>query len=120
MDDLSHRWKSLSLSEKEFSGLVLKSDQATTESSMVARFLTKRPINLDSIANTFNPLWRPKTGFRMKFIGDHLIPFSFNAKEDVDKILAAEPWCFDKHIMVLSRYDNSATINPSNMTTIMF
>ena len=87
---------------------------------MVARFLTKRPINLDSIANTFNPLWRAKAGFRLKFIDDHLILFSFDAKEEVDKILAAEPWCFDKHIMLLSRYDNSTTINPADMTTVTY
>jgi len=62
IDDLSSRWKSLSLSEKEGPSLALKSDQATTEFSMVARFLTKLPINLDTIENTFNPLWRPKPG----------------------------------------------------------
>ena len=58
MEDLSKQWKSLSLSDKEGPGLALSSDQATKEFSMVARFLTKRPINLDAIANTFNPLWR--------------------------------------------------------------
>ncbi|XP_023916053.1 uncharacterized protein At4g02000-like [Quercus suber] len=87
---------------------------------MTTRFLTKRPINLDSIANTFNPLWRPKTGFRMKFIGDHLILFSFNSKEDVDRILTAEPWSFDKHIMVLSSYDKADAVNPSDLNTMAF
>ena len=120
MDDLSNRWKSLSLSDKEGPGLTLISDQATKEFSMVARFLTKRSINLDAIANTFNPLWRTKSGFRMRFIGDHLILFSFDYKEDVDRILAAEPWSFDKHIMVVSRYDNTATVDGSNLTTVAF
>lgn len=120
MDDLSTHWKSLSLLEKEFSGLALKSDQATTEFSMMARFLTKRHINLESIANTFNPLWRSKLGFRMKFIRDHLILFSFNSKEEVDRILATKPWSFDKHIMVLSRYDNLTVVNSSDMTSVLF
>ena len=120
MDDLSKRWKSLSLADKEGPSLTLNSDQATKEFSMVARFLTKRPINLDAIANTFNPLWRTKSGFRMRFIGDHLILFSFDYKEDVDRILAAESWSFDKHIMVVSRYDNTATVDGSNLTTVAF
>ena len=120
MEDLSKQWKSLSLSDKEGQGLTLNSDQATKEFSMVARFLTKRPINLDAIANTFNPLWRTKSGFRMKFIGNHLILFSFDYKEDVDRILAAEPWSFDKHIMVVSRFDNAATVDGSNFTTEAF
>ena len=120
MEDLSNRWKSLSLSEKEESGLTLNSDQATSEFSMLARFLTRRPINLDSIANTFNPLWRSKSGFRMKFIGDHLILFSFDSKEEVDRILAAEPWSFDKSIMVLSRHEHSNPINAVNMSMVSF
>lgn len=91
MDNLSNRWKSLSLSEKEGTGLALKPNQATSEFSMVARFLTRQPINLDAIVNTLNPLWRSKTGFQMKFVSDHLIRFSFDSKEEVDKILAAEP-----------------------------
>ena len=120
MEDLSNRWKSLSLSEKEESSLTLNSDQATSEFSMLARFLTQRPINLDAIANTFNPLWRSKKGFRMKFIGDHLILFSFDSKEEVDRILATEPWSFDKSIMVLSRHEHSTPINAVNMTMVSF
>ena len=73
--------------------------QAIPKFSIVARFLTRHPINIDAIANTFNPLWRPKIGFRMKFIGDHLILFSFDSKEDVNKILATAPWSFNKCIM---------------------
>ena len=120
MEDLSNRWKSLTLSEKEGSGLALKSDQATSEFSLVAQFLTKRPINLDAIANTFNPLWRTKTGFRMKYIGDHLVLFSFDYKEDVDRIIAAEPWSFDKNLMVVSRYENEAEMVSSNLNTVSF
>lgn len=120
MDNLSNRWKSLSLLEKEGTGLALKPDQATSEFSMVARFLTRQPINLDAIVNTLNPLWRSKTGFQMKFVSDHLIRFSFDSKEEVDKILAAEPWTIDKCIMVLSRYEHSAPINASDMTIVSF
>lgn len=87
---------------------------------MIAKFQTRRLINLDAIANTFNPLWRSKTGFRMKFIGDHLILFSFDSKEEVDRILEAEPWSFDKCIMVLSRHEHSTPINALDMNTLSF
>ena len=49
-----------------------------------------------------------------------MILFSFDYKEDVDRILATEPWSFDKHIMVVSRYDNAATVDGSNLTTVAF
>ena len=56
----------------------------------------------------------------MKFIGDHLILFSFDSKEDVDRILAVEPWSFDKHITVVERYDNVAVVDSSSLNTVAF
>ena len=91
MEDLTKHWSSLSLSEIEGPGLCLRSDQATTEHGIVARFLTKRPLNIEAIANTFTPLWRSKSGFKVKNIGDHVVLFSFDNKSDVDCILSAEP-----------------------------
>ena len=91
MEDLTKHWSSLSLSEIEGPGLCLRSDQATTEHGIVARFLTKRPLNIEAIANTFTPLWRSKSGFKVKNIGDHVVLFSFDNKSDDDRILSAEP-----------------------------
>ena len=67
MEDLTKHWSSLSLSEIEGPGLCLRSDQATTEHGIVARFLTKRPLNIEAIANTFTPLYRdPNRVSRLK------------------------------------------------------
>ena len=120
MEDLTKHWSSLSLSEIEGPGLCLRSDQATDEFGIVARFLTKRPLNTEAIAKTFNPLWRSKTGFRVKNIGDHIVLFSFDNKSDVDRILSAEPWSFDKHIMVLSRYNRDISISDLDLTKVPF
>uniref|UniRef100_A0A7N2MLH9 Zinc knuckle CX2CX4HX4C domain-containing protein n=1 Tax=Quercus lobata TaxID=97700 RepID=A0A7N2MLH9_QUELO len=35
---------------------------------------------------------------------------TFSDKEEVDKILAAEPWSFDRHIVLLQRYDKKVPI----------
>ena len=32
--------------------------------------------------------------------------FSFDTKEEVDRILSSEPWSFDKHSVVMHRYDH--------------
>ena len=120
MEDLTKHWSSLSLSEIEGPGLCLRSDQATDEFGILARFLTKRPLNIEAIANTFNPLWRSKSGFKVKNIGDHVVLFSFDNKFDVDRILSAEPWSFDKHIMILSRYNRDISINELDLTKVPF
>ena len=120
MEALTKHWKSLSLSEREGSGLCLKKEQASSEHAIAAKFLTKRPLNMDTMANTFTPLWRTKSGFKIKHIEDHVVLFSFDNKADVDRIIAVEPWSFDKHAMVITRYDKDATVQPSDQSMVAF
>ena len=91
MEDITKHWSSLSLSEKEGSGLRLRKEQAIAEFAIAARFLTKRPLNIEAIANTFTPLWRAKSGFKIKNLGNHLMLFSFDNMGDVARILKTEP-----------------------------
>ena len=90
------------------------------EFAIATRFLTKRPLNIEAIANTFTPLWRAKTGFKIKNLGNHLILFSFDNIVDVERILKSEPWCFDKHLMVLTQYDKDASLNPLDFTKVSY
>ena len=59
-------------------------------------------------------------GFKVKNIGDHVILFSFDNNTDVDRILSSEPWSFDKHLMVLSRYDKDASLKALDLTKVSF
>ena len=34
-----------------------------------------------------------------------MVLFTFDDKSEMEKVLAAEPWSFVKHLMVLQRYD---------------
>ena len=106
MEDLAQSWMRLSLSERERPGCRLTTEESVKQFSIAARFTTKRAINVDSIARTFTPLWRAKKGFKIQKIRDHEMLFSFDTKEEVDKILNSEPWSFDKHLVVMQRYDH--------------
>jgi len=87
MDELAQSWNRLTLSEREGSGCCLLDDEKVENFSIVAKFLTKRAINMEIISKTFNPLWRARNGFKIQAFGDHKILFSFNNKEDMDRIL---------------------------------
>ncbi|XP_075640309.1 uncharacterized protein LOC142612063 [Castanea sativa] len=43
-------------------------------------------------------------------MGNHIVHFIFDNKLEVDTILANEPWSFDKHLMVLQRYDKDMPV----------
>ena len=40
-------------------------------------------------------------GFKIKKEGDHVVLFNFDNKEEMEKVIDAEPWSFDKHLVVL-------------------
>ena len=105
MDELTKKWNGLSLSQREGPKFQMRSDLATTEYIIAAKFLTKRALNMDAIAATFQPLWRSKNGFRLKNLGNHIILFIFDSKTDVENIIANEPWSYDKNLMVLKRHE---------------
>ena len=65
MDDLAQSWNRLSLSDREGPGCFLLDGDNIETFSIVAKFLTKRAINMEIIAKTFTLLWRARDGFKM-------------------------------------------------------
>jgi len=53
MEELTKTWNNLTLSECEGSNFHITEEQAKTEFILVAKFLTKRALNIDAIAKTF-------------------------------------------------------------------
>ena len=74
---------------------------------MAAKFLIKRALNVEAIGRTFKPLWRAKKDFKVREVGDHILLFVFELEVDAEQVLANEPWTFDKHIVLLQRFDGS-------------
>ncbi|XP_075640319.1 uncharacterized protein At4g02000-like [Castanea sativa] len=110
MERLTKHWSNLSLNDREGGGVHLRMDRSLTESIIAATFLTKRALSIDAIICTFNPLWRSKHGFEVRNAGDHVMLFVFLDKKEVDRILAVEPWSFDRHIVLLQRYEKKVPV----------
>ena len=108
MDELAQSWNRRTLSDREGPSCCLLDEEKVENFSITAKFLTRRAINMEIIAKTFTPLWRARNGFKIHSFEDHKIIFSFDNKEDVDIILEGEPWSFDKHLGVMSRYENES------------
>ncbi|KAL0000877.1 hypothetical protein SO802_014658 [Lithocarpus litseifolius] len=120
MEDLTKSWGCLTLSDVEGSNLKITEDEAVTEHVLATKFLTKRALNIEAIAKTFSPIWRAKNGFKIRKEGDHVVLFTFDNKTEIDKVLAAEPWSFDKHLMVFQRYDKDIDIVNMEFNMVTF
>ena len=120
MEELTQNWNRLTLSDREGPGCNLTNEDSYSSHSIVAKFLTKRALNVDVIAKTFNPLWRSRNGFKIQNLGDHIMLFTFDNKSDVDRVLASEPWSFDKHLVVMQKYEHETAIEELSFNRACF
>ena len=108
MDDLTHRWTKLSLSNKEGKRVILSKGKQSQEFGLAVKFFTKRAVNIDAVAKTFRPLWRTRHSFNIRDAGNNYLVFAFEIEADVEKVLLGEPWSFNRHLVVFQRYDGKA------------
>ncbi|XP_030936712.1 uncharacterized protein LOC115961968 [Quercus lobata] len=122
MEDILYDWKKLSLTDEEDVKLSLSKSKnlRSKEYVLAAKFLTKRALNVEAIGRTFKPLWRAKKDFKVREAGDHLLLFVFELKSDAERVLANEPWTFDKHAVLLQRFDGSIPSRYLRFTKLKF
>ena len=44
-------------------------------------------------------------------MGDHIVLFVFDNNSDVERIIQNQPWSFDKHLVVLQKFDEFSKFN---------
>lgn len=75
MEDITKFWNNLSLNDREGSALTLPNKLKSSEFLIAAKFLTRRALNIEAVARTFNQLWRSTSGFKIRNLDDHIIVF---------------------------------------------
>ena len=103
MDSLKGLWNKLSLSKAKEIGVSYPKDEISPRYILATKFLTKRVVNIESVAWMFRPLWRSKKEVQINDMGDNIIFFNFEDKYDLDRFIEHEPWTYDKHLVVFER-----------------
>ena len=118
--ELAKSWSYLTLSDVEGSLVSITEEEAIPEFVLAAKFLTKRALNVEAIAKKFTPIWRMKNGFRVTKESDHVVLFTFDNQTNLKQVLNIEPWSFDKHLMVLHRYDKVFDVSEIDFNMVTF
>ena len=107
MEEVLEDWRKLSLTKSEGAKVSLKKAKnlPAKEHVLAAKFLTKRALNVEAIGRTFKPLWRSRGEFTIKEAEDHVLLFVFERENKAERVLASEPWVFDKHLVLFKWFD---------------
>ena len=102
-------WKKLSVLEEEGSEYSGQTIETLRGKVIVAKFFTRRVLNMEAIARTFKQLWLTKKGL-VKDIGNHVVLFVFSNISDADRVLLGEPWSYDKYLVSLRRLEKNGAV----------
>ena len=108
------------MSERETTGFVLQRDQRSGEFLLAAQFLTPQFLNMEAMARTCKQLWRSTNGFKIRNHKGQRVLFVFDNLGDVDRILQNQPWSFDKHLVMLQRYNSDVSVRELIFKTTLF
>ena len=110
MEELTRKYDNLSLSVREGRKVILSKKCHGSEHVLVAKFYTKRALNMEAVARTFYPLWRTKESFHITNSGNNLLLFDFDLEVDAKKVILGEPWSYNRHLVIFQRFDGSKAL----------
>ena len=91
MAGLDEMWAKFTLSEEEERGAEVSQQRALNVHRLAGKFLTKRVLNVDAMARTFKPLWKPIGELKIRDVGDNILLFEFEDNLDLERVLEFEP-----------------------------
>ena len=103
MEEISKRCEKLKLTEHEADQVELEDKEVSEGWVLAGKFLSKRRINLEAVVKTLKPIWKTTENFMVQDTGDNITLFLFQKEEDLNRVLWASPWSFDKYLLILNK-----------------
>ena len=101
MDDITSKWNRLSLNQTKNQTIVLIPTVTGNGKVLVAKFFTKRRINMEAVLCTLKSMWKTEKSFDVRDLGSNMVLVLFDEEYDLDHILMRGPWSFDKYLLGL-------------------
>nr|POF14968.1 hypothetical protein CFP56_63306 [Quercus suber] len=103
MDEVTKKWGNLSPTEREVVEHDLQDTELVEGAAIVAKFFTKRRVNLEAVANTLKSAWRTDLSFEVRDQGENKAIFLFEDETDMIRVLTNGPWTFDKYLLAVHK-----------------
>jgi hypothetical protein len=106
MEEITSLWDRLSLTAKEDHQIDLSGEKSVTGGVLAAKFLTKWVINIEAVMRTLKSLWKAKKGLKGRDMGNNRVMFLFYDTMEMERVIANEPWSFDKFLILLKHIED--------------
>ena len=111
MKELSKRCEKLQLTKHETEQVDLDVVEVIKGWVLAGKFLSKRRINLEAVVKALKPIWKTTENFEIQDVGDNTTLFLFQNEEDMNWVLWASPWSFDKYLLVLQKLGKGDSVS---------
>ncbi|GLU18276.1 hypothetical protein SLE2022_345830 [Rubroshorea leprosula] len=118
--------KQLSLTADEDVGLDLDDgigndpDGGVSKWCIVGTVLTRKRFNMEAMESTLAGVWRPVKGMHMRILGHNHFALYFFHPVDMNRVLAAGPWRFADHVMILKEAHDGKMITKEELFEVPF
>ncbi|KAF3950548.1 hypothetical protein CMV_023716 [Castanea mollissima] len=103
MDEVTKKWGNLSLTEREEVEHDLQDTELVEGAAIVAKFFTKRRVNLEAVATTLKSAWRTDFSFEVRDLGENKAISLFEDETDMVRVLTKGTWSFDKYLVAVHK-----------------
>lgn len=77
---------------------------------LLGKVLTRGRVAAGPFRATMKNLWESRNCEEVRHVGQNLFSFRFKKTKDRDLVLRSGPWCFDRHMIALNKYN--VEVNP--------
>jgi len=79
--------------------------------SFVGKFITDKPIHINSIQTGLSNIWGNPAGLQIQEIDGKLLQFFMDKKIDQERILLSNPWIFRNSWLVIKPWDRETDLH---------
>ena len=120
MDDLTGKWACLLLNTQESQTVPLAPTTEDNTRVLIAKLFTKRRVNIEALSRTLRSMWRSIQEFEIRDLGSNTVLLLFSDEANTLKILAQQPWSFDKHLIGLYKPEKHESVEAATFDYATF